>query len=238
MIKKAMEYFKEQCNPHFETVNGKTFSDKVMFEVDPEPNVEPIILHTLSSLVEYIRSEADFMRAGMFVHVVSPERVDLFSALSKDRSREVIAQVHAMVPEFSFGQFIPHEEFWINVQSKFLDTEERKLLLQFAGTVQSGTVAEYGDDGITQKATVKTGISTKTEAIVPNPVLLCAYRTFVEVEQPACSYVFRMKENKYDGIACGLFEADGGAWKIEAMQNVAEYLRTNLADMKNYIVIA
>lgn len=28
---------------------------------------------------------------------------------------------------------------------------------------------------------------------------------------------FRMKQDKYDGITCGLFEADGGAWKIEAM---------------------
>lgn len=44
--------------------------------------------------------------------------------------------------------------------------------VKFAGTVESGTLAEYGDDGVTQKATVKTGIASKGDAIVPNPVKL------------------------------------------------------------------
>lgn len=238
MIKKAMEYFKEQCAPHFETVDGKLFSDKTLSEVNPEPYADPIIMHTLSSLVEYIKSEMDVMHGKMLVHVESPERVSLFSALDRERRRETIANVYAMVPEFSFSAFIPHEKFCINVQAKFLSVADRALLLQFAGTVQSGTVAEYGDDGITQKATVKTGISTKAEAIVPNPVKLAAYRTFVEVDQPISDFVFRMKEDKCEGICCGLFEADGGAWRIEAMQNIAGYLKEQLADMEDYIVIS
>lgn len=61
---------------------------------------------------------------------------------------------------------------------------DRDLILKFAGTVENGTIAQYGDDGVTQKATVKTGIASKGDAIVPNPVRLRPYRTFIEVEQP------------------------------------------------------
>ncbi|EEM50051.1 hypothetical protein bthur0006_56890 [Bacillus thuringiensis serovar kurstaki str. T03a001] len=32
-----------------------------------------------------------------------------------------------------------------------------------------------------------------------------------------------------EGARCGLFEADGGAWKLEAMNNIKEYLKEALA---------
>ena len=32
-------------------------------------------------------------------------------------------------------------------------------------------------------------------------------------------------------IGCAIFEADGGAWKREAMKNVKEYLEFELADL-------
>ena len=72
-------------------------------------------------------------------------------------------------------------------------------------------------------------------AIVPNPVILRPYRTFPEVEQPASSFIFRMKEN--DGVCCALFEADGGAWKNEAMRNIKEYLKENLCDLLDQFTV-
>ncbi|MGV8103295.1 hypothetical protein ACE15I_33430, partial [Bacillus thuringiensis] len=76
-----------------------------------------------------------------------------------------------------------------------------------------------------QAVTVKTGVASRGNAKVPNPVQLSPYRTFVEVEQPESKFVFRMRE----GARCGLFEADGGAWKLEAMNNIKEYLKEALA---------
>ncbi|MEB9782308.1 hypothetical protein P4K16_30685, partial [Bacillus cereus] len=70
-----------------------------------------------------------------------------------------------------------------------------------------------------------------------NPVQLSPYRTFVEVEQPESKFVFRMRE----GARCGLFEADGGAWKLEAMNNIKEYLKEALAqeiESKKVFVLA
>ena len=52
------------------------------------------------------------------------------------------------------------------------------------------------------------------------------YRTFIEVEQPESKFIFRMRE----GGACALFEADGGAWKLDAQNAVYEYLKDRLKE--------
>ena len=175
----------------------------------------------------------------MFVHVESPTRVELYSALDHERRREHMVEVVANVPEFTFERFFEHEQFCINLQSKFVDCEEtdRALLLKFAGTVESGTVAEYGDDGVSQKATVKTGIASKGEAVVPSPAVLMPYRTFVEVQQPTSSFIFRMRDS-HNSIECALFEADGGAWRIEAMESIKAYLKEQLKDVEGFTVIS
>ncbi len=49
----------------------------------------------------------------------------------------------------------------------------------------------------------------------------------VEVEQPESKFVFRMRKG-VDGPEAALFEADGGAWKIEAMKRIKEYLEGQL----------
>ena len=197
-------------------------------------------MNTLSSLIDYIKANVDEMSGKMIIHVQSPTLVQMYSELDYERKREYMVEVNASVPDFRFNQFSDHEPFCINLQSKFIDDPEtdRALLLKFAGTVEAGTVAEYGDDGVTQKATVKTGIASKGEAIVPSPVTLKPFRTFVEVEQPLSNFVFRMKQDRYDGIQCALFEADGGAWKIAAMQEIKTYLKEQLEGMEGFIVIS
>lgn len=81
-----------------------------------------------------------------------------------------------------------------------------------------------GDDGISQQVTIKTGVATVGNAIVPNPVTLKPYRTFVEVEQPESKFIFRMK----DGPTAALFEADGGVWRNKAMHEIKKYIYENL----------
>lgn len=121
------------------------------------------------------------------------------------------------------------------MQSKFIKNTDRELLLKFAGTVESRTVAKYGDDGVSQKAVIKTGLVSKAETIIPSSVNLMPYRTFPEAEQPASDFIFRMREN--GGVQCAIFEADGGAWKSEAMKNVKAYLEKELADRSDQFTI-
>lgn len=240
MIKEALQYIVGLSAPTIKDICGETYSDKPLHRVDFTPLAEPIQLSTLESLVDYIKANVDAMGpklgAAMFIHVVSPTKVRMYSTLNSNREREYIAEVTANVPEFSFNRWIDHESFCIALQSKFLPCSDRALLLKFAGTVESGTIAEYGDDGVTQKATVKVGIAKKGEAVIPNPVELVAYRTFVEVEQPVSQYIFRMQDR--NGIQCALYEADGGAWKIGAMRRIKAYLENALEGRVGYIVIS
>lgn len=235
MIKEALAYIVHLACPVINEIDGETYSDKPLNRISYNPKAETINMTTLSSLLDYIKSDVDAMLGNMIIHVMSPTKVCMYSELDLERSREYVVEVNAQLPYFNFDQFIDHERFCINLQSKFIDTPDRALLLRFAGTVEAGTVAEYGDDGVTQKATIKTGIASKGEAIVPNPVVLQPFRTFLEVEQPASSFIFRMQGN--NSIQCGLFEADGGAWKLEAMKNIQKYLTEALEDYPSFTVI-
>jgi len=236
MIKEALQYIVGLKAPVIEEINGQKYSDKGLNRISYIPYADSIELSTLTSLVDYIASEIDKMKGKMIVHVVSPTEVRLYSALDIERSRENVAVVKARVPEFEFGRFIDHENFLINMQAKFIRNEDRDLILKFAGTVEDGTVAQYGDDGVTQQATVKNGIASKTDAIVPNPVALIPYRTFIEVNQPESNFIFRMKSDR--GVQCAIFEADGGAWKNDAMYHIKKYLANELEEFTDFIVIS
>lgn len=238
MIKKALEYLVGLGAPNMDTINGDYYSDKPLHRIVNTDYAEEIYLTTLSSLVEYIKSGVDVMKGEMLVHVKSPTEVHLFSNLDDYRKRECAAIVRANLPTITMDRFVDKEMFNIALQSKFVDNEDKKLLLKFTGTVEEGTLQEYGDDGVTQKAVIKTGIASKSDAIVPNPVKLKPFRTFTEVEQPESAFVFRMKSDRLDGITCALFEADGGAWRQEAMENIKAYLKEELKDEKGYMVIS
>lgn len=237
MIQKALQYIVNLAEPKVQTIDGETYSDKALHRVSFNPKAEPIQLNTLTSLVDYILSDFD-NHGKLFVHVVSPTEVTVFSVLDKERIREEILTVNALVPRFDFGRFMEHEAFCIGLQSKFQDVGDRALLLKFAGTVEAGSVAQYGDDGVTQKATVKTGVASKADAVVPNPVTLSAYRTFMEVDQPAAQYVFRMKQGPGGDVQCALFEADGGAWQTEAKESIKDYLTTEFEGYNDIVIIS
>ncbi len=240
MLKEALQYIVGLSVPTVREIGGETYSDKNLHRIKHNPKADPIEMNTLSSLVDYLRSGMDVNaeKEKLFIHVQSPTKVAVFSALDDERDREYLVRVNAQIPSFNFDHFIDHESFCIALQSKFLDSPERALLLKFAGTVEAGSVAEYGDDGVSQKATVKTGIASKEDALVPSPVLLAPFRTFVEVAQPASEFVFRMKQDRSDNIQCALFEADGGAWKNAAMVGIKAYLEEQLSEYQNFIVIS
>ena len=240
MIKKALEYIVGLSAPIIENINGEIYSDKPLNRISYVPRASSIEMNTLSSLVDYLKSSVDSFPDMMIIHVKSPTKVSVYSALDCEREREYVVEVNAQLPKFAFDQFQDHEAFCIGIQSKCVDdpNTDKAILLKFAGTVEAGSVAEYGDDGVSQKATVKTGIASKGEAIVPSPAVLKPFRTFVEVEQPVSSFIFRMKEDKLRGIQCALFEADGGAWKIKAMDAIKAYLMNALEGFDNFIIIS
>ena len=68
------------------------------------------------------------------------------------------------------------------------------------------------------------------DVIVPNPVTLVPYRTFLEVEQPPSEFVFRIRDINSEP-AFKIVEAEGGLWKHEAMASVKSYLEKELQNL-------
>lgn len=127
----------------------------------------------------------------------------------------------------------------IQITLKFAPNKTRQLVsTQIAVTTKlaaSNIVntqeATFSDNGTTQQAVMKTGITTKDNVLVPNPVNLIPYRTFLEVEQPASDFVFRVSEGRGGAPVFKLVAADGGVWKSQAVANVKAYLVEALKDI-------
>ena len=189
---------------------------------------------TLSSIVDYFAGDPDkvFDRDKKYIiRIVDPERVLVESAVSDEMNRDGLLQVDAFTPErFAYDRYMDLEFFNIQLQSRFEYTDDLGRLLALTANVVDETVKSYGDNGVSQTATVKSGVTSVADVIVPNPVTLKPFRTFSEAKQPESKFVFRLRKDD-DGVTAALIEADGGAWKVQAMQNIAAYLIGNLSSV-------
>lgn len=230
MIKDALQWLVELGQVETVEAMGRTYSTKQLHPLK-FATPEPLKVSSLSAITEYIMSDFDENAwQSLMVHVVSPTEVTLLSNLLGDSQRECYMTAKAMVNEFRFGHWYDIEQFIIALQAGFAPGEDdREQILRVVGNIKQEAVRNYGDDGVSQSVTAKTGLATVDEVRVPNPVLLAPYRTFVEVDQPESSFVFRMRQGQ-KGPDCSLFEADGGRWRLEAMANIKDWLTKELAD--------
>lgn len=186
---------------------------------------QSVHINTLTGLVDYVKANLERVDDPLILQVCGEEKVILQSILFANGERETLVEVNAIVPKFHYGMFHKTEELIIALQSVFTKTADRDLLQKVVGSVKEENVRETGDDGISQAVTIKTGIASSDDVLVPNPVRLAPYRTFLEVEQPTSDFIFRMK----DGPVGAIIEADGGAWRNQAIINVRDYLLNQLS---------
>ena len=213
-----------------ETVQG-TFSDKHLYRIENEL-ADTIVLSSLSGLAEMIKQEMNEYNLPLFVRATSAERVHVFGAIRDDMQRERPFTAEAKFIGFDFNEYISIENMIICLKSRFAPTEDRDYLVQLLGNITDQQSVQTKDDGITQSATVKSGIQLVGEQRIKPIVTLKPYRTFLEVEQPASDFLIRLKDGR-----AALFEADGGAWEREAVKNIADKLRELLADVQNVHII-
>ena len=200
-----------------------------------EAKASVLTVSTLTGLVDYIKSDLDKLPEKLLIQVISPREVALYSPLNADREREQYISAEAILPDnVVYDRFIGTEQFNIMLQSAFVDVGTKSALLKYTGLIQDEAVKTTGDDGVSQQVTVKTGVASVGQAIVPNPVELAPYRTFPEVEQPISKFIFRMQE----GPRAALYEADGGAWRNKAILSIKEYLQEELKELENIEIIA
>jgi len=232
VIKDAIEKIIEMAAPNIINMTDDTvYSDRHLHPIlNPVP--DPLSVATLSSLLDYLERNVDSLeRDGLMVHVETFNKVSLLSALDDPfEQRKVYIQASAMTPTIHFERRMDPESFIIQLQSMFVKTYQRDNLLKFLGSLKAGFSKTMSDNGVSQTVTAKTGVTMVSDVEVPNPVTLQPYRTFTEIEQPTSDFVFRIHGGQ-DEPTCALYEADGGAWKLVAIERIAEWLRENLPDV-------
>lgn len=236
MIKEALQYLVGLKDVNIFEVNGEQYSTEQLVRIpkvlDPTPTADAVNISTLTGLIDYIRNGVDNLENTLVVHIKSHTEVQVYSELRKDMKRSYFIKCNAMIPTITFERFLDLEQFNIMLQACFLENPDRAAVLKVVGNVKEDNVRTIGDNGMTQAVTAKSGVATVGDVVVPNPVTLCPFRTFPEVDQPESKFIFRMQE----GPKAALFEADGGKWKIFAMQNVKDYLAEELKDCNVKII--
>jgi hypothetical protein len=229
MLKAFVEKILELADVKELEIGGRPYTDKAVYPIkDPVPDTMGV--HTLQALVDYLKDNPDDLNLGdgeVLVHITSPTTVQVLSNLSKtfcQRRHYLLAEFKQ--EGFTFRQFIPVEQFIIDLQSKFQDSKDLSAILKLVGNLKDGLVTTFEDDGATQQATVKTGIARVENANVPRIVKLKPYRTFPEIDpQIESPFLFRMRSGQGEGPpTMALFEADGGAWRIKAIAEIKKWL--------------
>lgn len=235
MIKTAMNFLMEKAAPSIFALEGREYSDRSLTPIkEPVPVV--VEIQSLQSLVSYFKNgfkaELETIKCDhVFLHVEDYRTVSLCTGLHGPfLQRSVILRAKTQENGFRFGQFLDSEKFAIDVQAEFFPSENRDLLLRVAGNVELNASVGVTDDGVSQRTMAKTGIARREEITLPNPVTLQPYRTFPEIDQPECQFVFRMKsdQDSKHPISFALFEADGNRWRVQAAKSIADYFRENL----------
>ena len=234
MIKEAMKYvteLKEQAmEPKIVEINGRTYCDKELRRYDVNEKASPLTVSTLTALVDYIKGCTEELRDKMIIQIKSPSEITLISGLDEERNREKLITVEADLPHFKANRWVTQDK------SMFVKTSDLEAIMKVAGNIEAKTTANYGDDGVTQKTTIQQGVASRADVIVPNPVSLIPYRTFLEITQPESSFVFRI-DGSDNMPEFTLIEADGGLWVNQAKAEIKKYLEKNLKELGTNIVI-
>jgi len=206
-----------------------TISPQGLSAVKP-PAAAMLEIHTLTGIVDYGPERDKHM-----IHVLSHNNVSIMDNDFIDNwlTRSTYVTAKHEEPTFRFNEFMLLENFIINLQAMFVPDETTAQMLKVIGNIKEEGVVQYSDDGVTQGVTAKNGLSLVERLPVPNPVTLRPYRTFMEIEQPASTFVFRMHSGAKEGTmpTCALFEADGRMWKLEAIKKIKDWLREKLPEI-------
>lgn len=192
------------------------------------PLAKTLTVSTLGAVRDYVQANKDALDlTKIVVHVTSPNGVSVLGPLdARSRGRETFTAATCLDSTDGFlGRFMSLEEFVIGLQVRFADADDRKRVLALMGNVKHEVVKTSIDDGVTQGVQARAGVAMVSEVAVPNPVLLCAYRSFRDIVQPSSLYVLRVQAGKAGGLPeAGLFEADGGVWRLTAIERVRDWL--------------
>lgn len=202
-----------------------------------EPEARPLKFSTLQSICDYIAEDPDEVFHGdvkYMLQVSDANHVYLLSPIfGESKQRATVATCSIDLKSDRQIRYTDPETFQVIVQTRFVETDARKLLLQVAGNLKKEQGMQTADDGVSQKLTVMTGVSTSSNVKWVNPTPLRMIRTFPEIEQPESAFVFRVNK---DG-ECALFEDENAIWQLTAIASIKKFLLEHVDPTANVAVI-
>ena len=231
-LKDAIDRVAEMAKPFTFEFAGRQFCTAELHEIRPEVDFPArYSVDTLEALVKLIRTEGIDHSPRLYVRVDSARRVMVDTTYTHrdyaEYSRLPLYEAVTDVPRISINQSISQERAVVELQSLYAVTPDRDYLLSLLSRIDVNQGVSSVDNGISQEVSVRTGAVLKEQQTVQPIVRLQPYRTFLEVEQPASDFLLRLDKEGHPA----LYEADGGAWKLEAKRSIAAYLGEQLADL-------
>lgn len=233
MLKEFIEHIQNTTQPFVKQIDGSTFvisGNGGVEEIRPtidHPDTLP--LHSLDALVKLVRTEASKVESLLYITVPDHLHVRCFGRPKLDTRffRQFYYEAKATdVPGFQDG-FREQEKAIIELRSRFAPGEGVDYLLDLLSRISKDSGVTTTDNGVSQVVEARQGVALKTSVRVNPRVSLRPFRTFQEVEQPESEFLLRLNDNG----DIGLFEADGGMWKLKARETVKAFLEDKLSDL-------
>jgi hypothetical protein len=240
MIEKALRYIvglRDAPEPVLEIL-GRTYTTlggRLELVTDPMP--PPVECRTLTAIRDFMSLPGTPGLAVEMIHVAGPAFVNVLGSLTTHcRQRPLLAVASAVDIRPDFGKWMGVEEFIVMLQSQFLPSGDHETLLKYVSAMKVEGSVGLSDDGVSQTATVRSGVASVAQVRVPNPVTLQPFRTFPEVTQPTSRFVFRVGKDDSNRAPCfKLVEADGGEWQRKAIYSIREWLNR---EIRGVVVVA
>jgi len=217
-------------------INGHTYTTSAVHRVasPEEAFTRPLVFTTLTGLVDFYNSAEDGALADdlikSYFHIENPRSVVLVGdPMGPSNERPTYAGSVYDENTYRFGDWTEIDMFIIALMTQFVETEDSKMLMSYLGNLSDEHVKERVDDGVSVTLTVKTGITTKSQVTITNPVNLAPYATFTEIDQPSRPFILRTRSHG-DDVQVGLFAADGNKWQAEAIQRIKKFLNDKLPE--------
>lgn len=233
MIEKALRYLVGLKDNKTYVIDGITYSDNDLVRVTERKRYpERKTVNSLDAIAKLISAEYATIgeQAGeanpLFIRVIDPKTVEVFTRPDQFQKRTYAYQAECVDADFREG-WRDQQAAIIEIKSRFIPTEDSEYLLGLISRMKKEEGVRSDDNGVSQTITAKSGVSLVAVEGVKPRLNLRPFRTFREVEQPDSEFILRLDDNG----RVGLFEADGGIWRMEAKDNIAAYFETRLHDM-------
>lgn len=225
MLKEFAQYLVSLKDNQTYEIHGDTYSDHDLHRITPHVDRPAELgVNGLDSIVKLVRNELDMLEnQPLFIRVVGPREVEVFSTYDGTLTRDALYRATCDAPKFNPG-WRDHENAIIELRSAFIPNEGTEYLLDLLSRISKQEGVTSADNGVSQEVTARQGIALNQRVTVKPRVALRPFRTYAEVEQPESEFLLRLDEEG----RVGLFEADGGMWKMDAKGFIAHYFETEL----------